>query len=146
MAATREHFVIAVRRHERIHFLLWCEGEASGVLVVDGRLLAFPTDGDARAHATSAALVVSPDRSAYFDLDELSAWLDAPNPHRIRAGMLDDIRTLLAAVACVAGDEVAAARLAVVSSGDTVTPLRHGLACFDQALSRSLPDPAPERR
>jgi hypothetical protein len=158
---SREHYVIAVRRHEQVHFLLWFDDQPDGVVTADGRLVAFASDAEARAHADSVALAVSPNESAYFDLDELSAWVAAPNPYRIKPDDLLNAWNLLLDVVRTLEDELALARfgscrdtyLTLVSccdlpaagfpTGERLTQeecgraavaLRHGLACFDAAL------------
>ncbi|HUS67957.1 MAG TPA: hypothetical protein VMZ28_25660 [Kofleriaceae bacterium] len=166
-----KHYVVAVRRHERVHYLIWFGSDQDGVLTTSGgaSLLGFATDAEARAHAAAGALVVSPDESAYFDLDELDAWTSAPNPYRLRADDILNAWNLLGDVAHSVRNQVAEAKLldrrdnalysrlmsccAIPALGlpvaDRPTPddcaaiaavLRHGLACFDAAIT---PPPAP---
>jgi hypothetical protein len=161
----RQHYVVAVKRHERPRFLIWFSDDQDGLVTAadDGSLLAFESDGDARGHAGSAGLAVSEEESAYFDFDELEAWIGAPNPFRMRPDDLLNAWNLLRDIASSVRNQVAAAKLRnrgdkelylrLVNSCDipalrspTVerpTPedcaaiaavLRHGLACFDAAL------------
>ena len=171
----RQHYVVAVRRHERVQFLVWYSDEVDGVLTaadLPSSLLAFDSDAAARAHGTAAALAMRPDQSAYFDLDELGAWIDAPNPYRLRPDVLLNAWNLLGDVARSVGDEIAHARLLDRRGNRTYDELfrccsipaldlpitdrpspatceaiaailRHGLACFDRALRVSPPATAP---
>jgi hypothetical protein len=171
--ASRTHFVIAVRRHEQTYFLLWFDGDQDGVVAEAGRLVVFASDAAARAHAVAGDLVVSSDESAYFDLDELEAWVAAPNPHRIKPDELLNVWNLLGDVARSVDNDLALARLVDRKDNETyrqlmsccnipaldfpvsdrpraddclaiAAALRHGVACFDAALPPvSPPAPAP---
>lgn len=151
--------MVAVRRQEQMHFLIWYTDEQDGLVTGDdgAALLSFASDSDARAHAAAAGFTVSPDESAYFDLDELEAWTAAPNPHRLKPETLLNAWNLLAGVARSVGNDIAAAALRerplppLTDHSDRLTreacaaiapALRHGLACFDRAIT----PPAPARR
>ena len=165
MGEHREYYVVAVKRHERAHFLLWFTDDTDGLVTgLDGAsLLAFTADAEARAHATANALEVSAEESAYYDFDELEAWVAAPNPFRLKPDTILNAWNMLGDVACSVGNQVAYAKLldrrdrslydrlfsccdipamglpvAERPSAEDCTEiaavLRHGLACFDAAL------------